>query len=166
MRHAGEIDDHRLAADRFAERDCQAMFGLVEILRGKEFAQEDRFALLVRQFDADRVAPLHHGDARRHRRHRAGDVVGEADDARGLDAGRGLEFVERDDRPGAHLDDLAFDAEIVEHAFEKPGILLERFFRDFGDDGSSWLRSEAGAPGAGRSDACRAAFRARFGAPA
>ena len=65
------------------------------------------------------LLPGHDGDAGGDRAHRAGDVVGEADDARGLDAGRRLELVERDDRAGADIDDLALHAEIVEHAFEQ-----------------------------------------------
>ena len=134
MRHAREIDDHRLAADRLAERDGEAVLGLLEILARQQFAQEHRFAPLVGQFDADDVAPLDDGDARRDRRHRARDVVGEADDARRLDAGRGLEFVERDDRAGAHVDDFALDAEIVEHALQQPRVLLQRVFGDLRGD--------------------------------
>jgi len=62
---------------------------------------------------------------------RAGDVVGQADDARGLDAGRRLEFVEGDHRSGANLDDLAFDAEVLEHAFEHAGVLFQCLVREF-----------------------------------
>ena len=126
MRHAGEVDDDRLAADRLAERDGEAVLRLLEILAGEQFAQIDRLAALVRQLDADRVAALHHGDAGGDGRHRAGDVVGEADHPRGLDAGRGLELVEGDDRARAHVDDLALDAEIVEDAFEQARVLLQR----------------------------------------
>ena len=88
-------------------------------LRGQQFAQVDLLAMLVRQFDADGVAAGDHGDARRHRAHRAGDVVGEADHARRLDAGRGLEFVQRDDRARMGIGDLAAHAEILQHAFER-----------------------------------------------
>jgi hypothetical protein len=45
--------------------------------RCQQLAQVDLFALRVRQLDADGVAAGHHGDARRERAHRAGDVVGE-----------------------------------------------------------------------------------------
>ncbi len=55
MRHAREIDDHRLAADRLAERDRQSVLGFFEILAGEEFTEIDRFAPLIGQFDADRV---------------------------------------------------------------------------------------------------------------
>ena len=119
MRHLGEIDDHRLAADGLAERDRQLVAGLRKVLRGQHLAQIDGLALLVGQFDADGVAALHDGDAGGDRRHRARDVVGEADDARGFDARRRLQLVERHHRAGAHVDDLALDAEIVEHAFEQ-----------------------------------------------
>ena len=76
------------------------------------------------------LRPWHHGDAGGDRAHRAGDVVGEADDARGFDAGRRLQLVERDDRAGADIDDLALDAEIVEHAFEQARVLLQRVLGD------------------------------------
>ena len=107
---------------------------VLEILARQQLAQVDRLAPLVGQLDADRVAALHDRDAGRDRRHRARDVVGEADHARGFDAGRRLEFVERDDRAGAHVDDLALDAEIVEHAFEQPRVLLQRVLGDFRGD--------------------------------
>ena len=97
--------------------------------RGQELAQVHGLALLVRQLDADGVAARHDRDAGRDGRHRAGDVVGEADDAGRLGAGRGLELVERDDRAGPHVDDLAADAEILERRFEQRRVLLQRVLR-------------------------------------
>ena len=82
MRHAGEISEHRLAADILAKRHRQILVGLREGLGAQELAQINRLALGIGQFDADGIAPRHHGDARRDGAHRAGDVVGEADDAR------------------------------------------------------------------------------------
>ena len=78
MRHAGEIDDHRLAADGLAEaeRELGAAAGI--FLGGQQFAQIDLFARLVGQLDADDIAARHHGDAGRQRAHRARDVVGRA----------------------------------------------------------------------------------------
>ncbi len=107
-----------------------------------ELAQIDHLGALVRQLDADDVAPGHDGDARRNGAHRAGDVVGQADDARGLDAGRGLELVERHHRPGPHLDDLAAHAEILEHGFEQPRVLLQRFLVDRGGLGRRHLAQQ------------------------
>ena len=40
-------------------------------------------------------------------------------------AGRRLEFVQRHDRAGIGLDDLAADAEITEHAFQRTRIGLQ-----------------------------------------
>ena len=94
---------------------------VVVFARGQQLAEIDFLAELVRQFDADGVAARHHGDAGRHRAHRARNVVGKADHARRLDAGRGLEFVEGDHRTGARIDDLALHAEIFQHAFERFG---------------------------------------------
>ena len=73
-------------------------YRLVAVSTRQQLAQIDLFAVRVRQFDADGVAAGNHGDARRERAHRAGDVVGEADDARRFDAGRGLELVQRHHR--------------------------------------------------------------------
>ena len=129
-----EVDDHRLAADGLAERDRQAMVRFAEILAGEKLTQIDGVAALVRQFDADGVAALNHRDTSRDSRHRAGDIVGEPDHPRRLDARRGFEFVEGDDRAGAHVDDLALHAEIVENAFKQARVLLERVLRDFGAD--------------------------------
>ena len=86
--------------------------------------------LRVRQLDADGVLARDDRDTRRDGAHRAGDVVGKADDARRLDARRRLKLVERDDRAGAHVDDLAAYAEILEHAFQQPRVLLERALID------------------------------------
>jgi hypothetical protein len=93
----------------------------------QHLAQIDGLAGLVGQLDADGVAARDHCDAGRNGAHRAGDVVGERDDAGRLDAGRRLELVERDDRAGSHIDDVALDAEILEHALEPAGHGLELF---------------------------------------
>ncbi len=72
MRHAGELGDHGLAADRLAEAERQLELGLLEVLGGQQLAQIDRLALLVRQLDADGVAAGHHGDAGRRPRSSSG----------------------------------------------------------------------------------------------
>ena len=41
-----------------------------------------------------------------------------------------LQLVEGDDRAGAHLDDLAAHAVILEHGFEQPGVLGQRLLID------------------------------------
>ena len=129
MRHLGEIGDDRLAADRLAERHGKLGLAGLEVTGADQFAEIDGLAALVRQFDADDVAAGHDGDAGGDRAHRAGDIVGKADDAGGLDAGRRLQFIERDDGAGADMDDLALDAEILQHAFEHAGILFQRVGR-------------------------------------
>ena len=127
MRHAREIDDHRLAADGLAETERQLGAAVDVIAAGELFAQIDLLARRVRQLDADGVASGDHRDARGQRAHRAGDVVGESDHARRFDAGRGLELVERDHRARPRIDDLAAHAEIAEHALERGGVRLQRF---------------------------------------
>ena len=113
------------------QRPMRALVCL-EILRGEQLAQIDGLALGVGQLDADGVLAGDDGDAAGDGAHRAGDVVGQADDARRLDAGRRLEFVKGDHRAGADVDDLAADAEIVEHAFQQAGVLFERGLADGG----------------------------------
>jgi len=103
--------------------------GLAKTLRFDQFAEIDGLAHLVRKLDADDVAAGHDGDARRNRRHGAGDIIGKTNDARGFDARRWLELIEGDDRSGANVDDLAAHAEVLEHAFQKIGILLEPLLR-------------------------------------
>ena len=104
--------------------------GVLEVRRLEQLAQHHDLAPVVGQLDADGVAAGHHGDAGGDRAHRAGDVVGEPDHARRLGAGRGLELVERDHGAGAHIGDLALDAEILQHAFELARILLQHLVAD------------------------------------
>ena len=110
---------------------AQAVLGLVEIGARPAVRADRRSRGRVGQFDADGVAARHHGDAGRDRRHRAGDVVGQPDHARGLDPRRGFQFVQRHDRAGMDLDDLAVHAEILQRLFERVGIDLQLVFRLF-----------------------------------
>ncbi|MCY1237083.1 hypothetical protein D9M72_497640 [compost metagenome] len=126
MRHLGEIGDHGFAADRLAERHGEARLGGLEVARTDELAQVDGLAPLVRQFDADGVAAGNDGDAGSDRAHRAGDVIGKADDAGRLDSGRRLQFIEGYDRARADVDNLALDAEVLKHTLEHAGILFKR----------------------------------------
>ena len=126
VRHARQIDHDRLAADVLAEREGEARRGV--LVGGARTADraDRRLALIVGQLDADHVAPRHGRDPHRHRAQRAGDVVGERDHPRGARAGRRLELVERDHRPGPDVDDLAAHAEIVQHLLERARGLGER----------------------------------------
>ena len=130
MRHPRQIDDDGFAADVLAETERKFGDQFVAILDRQQFAQINLFAMRVRQFDADGVAAGNNGDARRQRAHRTRDVVGETDDARRFDAGRGLQFVQRHDRAGMGLDDFAAHAEIAEHAFQRARIGVEFGFAE------------------------------------
>ena len=131
MRHAREVDGDELAADILAERKREPGVGLLEVRRfgalGAPRSRAGRWKLY-----ADGVAARHHGDAGGDRAHGPGDVVGKPDHARGFGAGRGLDLVQRDHGAGAHIGDLALDAEILEHAFELPGVFLKHFVADGG----------------------------------
>ncbi len=127
--HAREVHHHRVAADILAQRQRQAVAALAIVVARQQFAQQHLLALLVGQLDADHGAAGDGRDAGGQRAHRAGDVVGQADHAAGLEAGGGLQLVHGDDRAGADGDDLAAHAVIVEHGLEHPRVLLERIVR-------------------------------------
>src|SRR3984893_4840054 len=130
MRHLGEVGEDRLAGNILSE-DQGKTPPMSFVDRGaKKFAQNNGLRLPVRQLDADHIAPRHDSDAYRNRAHRAGDVVGEPDDARGLDPGRGFQFVQRHDRPRANLHDLTAYTEILEYGFEQASIFFERILID------------------------------------
>ena len=122
VRHAGQIRDHRLAADGLAEAKRQLVLGGLEVLGGKKLTQVNGLALLVRQLDADGVAAWDDRHAGRDRAHGAGDVVRQRDHARGFDAGRGLELVERHHRTGMDMDHLALDAEVADRLLDAPAV--------------------------------------------
>ncbi len=132
VRHAREVGDVGLAADRLAERQRQHRAVLLVLRRGEQVAQVDGLALGVRQLDADGVAPRDHRDAAGRDAHRAGDVVAERHHAGGLHARRRHQLVEGDDRSGADLVDLAAHAELGQHALQHPGVLAQRAFVERG----------------------------------
>ncbi len=119
MRHAREVGDDGLTADRLAERHRQRGVGRAEGVGLEDLAQVDGLAAHVRQLDADDVAAGHDGGARRGNAERAGDVLGEGDDARRFGAARRLELEQGDDRAGLDLAHFALDREIGEHFFEQ-----------------------------------------------
>ena len=122
MRHAGEIDHHRAAADILAQHQRQCAGMLFVLLCRHQFAQRHQFAFRIRQLDADNVLARHHGDAHRHGAHGAGDVVGEADHAGRFCARCGFQLIQRDHRSWPDLDDPPADAEILKHGFEQAGV--------------------------------------------
>jgi hypothetical protein len=69
VRHAGEIDDDRLAADILAERQREPGVRLLEVRRFDHLAQHHDLTPIVGQLDADGVAAGNHGDAGGDRAH-------------------------------------------------------------------------------------------------
>jgi hypothetical protein len=65
------------AADGLAERQRQRRARFFVFHGAEEFAQENGLAALIGKLDADDVASGNHRDARRHRAHGAGDIVGQ-----------------------------------------------------------------------------------------
>ena len=117
----------------------------------EQLAQEHLLAPRVGQLDADGVAPGDRGGTHAGGPHRAGEVVGEPDHARRLDAARRLELVERDDGTGVHVLDLALDAEVGEHVAQQPRLAAQLGLRE--ERPRPWRRLGAAASraaGAGR----------------
>ena len=127
MRHARQIDHHRFAADVLTEGQREVARFLVKRRRGEKLAQSDMLARRVWQFYPDDIAPRDNGNADGNGAHGTRDIVGQSDDAAGLGARRGLQFIERDNGSRPHMEDFAIDAEILQHGFENAGILLQRF---------------------------------------
>ena len=126
MRHAREIDDNGLAADGLSQTQRQ-LRGVVRIVvAGEQFPQINLLARGIGQLDPDGIAPRDHGNARGKRAHGTGDIVREADHARGFYSRSRLELVEGDHRARTAVDDLAAHAEIAENPFERGGIGRER----------------------------------------
>ena len=126
VRHRREVGDHRIARDVLAQDDRQLAAILGKMARSDHLVQHDRVAMLVGQLDAQLLAAWDRCDARRARRHVARDIVGQLDDAVGLDARRGQQLVTSHHRAGAHRRDLALHVEIAQHRLEQPRVALER----------------------------------------
>ncbi len=127
--HLGKVRHDRIAPDILAKRQRQALRAITEFTGSKDLAQDNLFALRIGQFDPDDTAPRHGRNARRQRRHRARDIVGQTDHPAGLQARRGLQFIHRDHRTGANRDDLALHAIVVEHRFQHPRVFFQRLVR-------------------------------------
>ena len=132
VRHPRQIGDIGFAADGLTQSQGQQMALLVVFRAGQKVAQIDGLAFGVGQFDADGVPALNHADAAGAGGHGAGDVVGQGHDAAVLDPRRGDQLVQGDDRPGADLVDHAAHAELLQHAFQHLGVLLQRILVDRG----------------------------------
>ncbi len=56
MRHAGEIDVNRFAADILAQRKGELGFGVAELICLEQLTQEHSFTPRIRELYADRIA--------------------------------------------------------------------------------------------------------------
>ena len=126
--HAGEVGDHRVAADVLAEREREVGIGFLEVGARQQLPQQHGLALAVGQLDADDAAAGDRGGTHRNGAHGACDVVGEADHPRGPCAGLRLEFIKSDHGPRPHLGDLAEDPEIFENGDQHLRVLAQRLF--------------------------------------
>src|SRR5262245_19985008 len=113
MRHAREVDDDRFATDILAEREGKPRVSLLEVGGFEQLAEQNDLTTIVGELDTDGVAAWHDGDAGRDRAHRARNVVGKADHARGLGARRRLKLIKGDHGAWPDIGDFALDAEIL-----------------------------------------------------
>ena len=130
MRHFGKVGINVAAADVFAEDDVERVFGFAEGRVFQKVFEPDGFTVFVRHFNADGIGTGNDGNTHRNRRHRAGNVVGEADDAGSFGARSRFEFVEGNDRSGADFDNFAVDAEFLQNVFQIAGDAFQFFFAD------------------------------------
>ena len=126
MGHGREVGHEGVAVDRLARgpRVSRAR-GLAEGVRLEHLAQVDDVPHLVRDLDAHVALAAHAVDADRLGLEGQGQVVGQADDLRVLDAGVGLELVGGDHRPGVDLLHRAQHAELAALGLEDPALLVQ-----------------------------------------
>ena len=98
VRHRREVRHVRLAVNGLAEREGQLRRRARVGVGLEQLAQRDRFAIRIRNLDADGRLAGNAIDQHRLGLHRQAQVVGEAGDLRVLHAGVGLELERRDDR--------------------------------------------------------------------
>ena len=127
--HLGKVGHDGIAANVLAQGQGQAQVAVAKVTRGQNFAQDHLFAGDVRQFNANHRAAGNGRDAGRQRRHGPGDIVGKADHAAGLQAGRGFQFIHCDNWAGADRDDLALHAIVIQHGFQHAGVFFQRLIR-------------------------------------
>ena len=119
VRHRREIRHERLAVNRLAERERQLRGRALIGVRLEQLAQRDRFAMRVRDLDADGGLARNALDEHRLGLHGEAEVVGKPGDLAVLHAGVGLELEGRDHRAGVDLHDRAFDRELAALLFEQ-----------------------------------------------
>ena len=134
MRHGGKVGDDGTAGNVLAKDDGEQAPVPGKAFAGDQFAERDHLAVGVGQFDAHDRAARNGRDAGGNGAHVAGDVVRQANDAAGLDAGGRFQFVHGDHRAGADPGDFALDVEIIEHGFEQAGVAFQPEFVDAGAD--------------------------------
>ncbi len=130
MRHLGQIDHHRLAADVFAQRQRQRRFHVVVFVGAQNFRKKHDLLLGVGNFQADHVLARNHVD-HAHADHgkAARDVLVQTRYLAAAHAGSGLQFEARDHRARINADHFRFDAEILELQLHLTRQHFQRFFR-------------------------------------
>ncbi len=113
--HLGEVHHGWRTANILAQRHGQRRFVVGIGFRRKKRAQIDGLALIIRQFDTDRVLARNDGNACRHCAHRAGDIISQGNDAGRLHTGRRFQFEQGDDRAGPDFLDAPAHTEFAQH---------------------------------------------------
>ena len=128
MRHLGQIDDHRLAADVLAERHRQRRVHVVIGRAGNDFGQPHRLPPGIRQLQRHaRFAGHRLDNADRNHRQRARQILGKIDDLRALDTDGRFDFIACDDRAGIGRQHLDLDAEFAQLALDQARGVFQRF---------------------------------------
>ena len=103
---------------------------LAKVSLSMHVAQVDGFALVVGHLDADGALAGHALDENALGAHGEAEIVGEAGDARVLDAGLGLELVGGDHGAGIDLHDLAAHVELGAFLDQHVGFFAQLVFAD------------------------------------
>jgi hypothetical protein len=147
VRHRRNVGNDRIAGNILPQDQRQRHVLVLKRLAADQLAQRHRLALGVGELDADDAAARNGRDAGRQGGHVAGDVVGQLDDAAGLDPAGRFQLIHGDDRSGPDLDDVAADVEILEYAFQQRAFRSRpaRSILPFGLSGAGASRSSAGS---------------------
>ncbi|MND86709.1 hypothetical protein D3C80_786870 [compost metagenome] len=130
MRHLSQFCNDRLTTDAFTEAKWQTIVRGFERTRVDHLTEINRFAIGIRQFNTDDIATRNDGDASRQCRHRTGNIISKTNDTGRLHTRCRFKFIERNDRAGANMNDLATHAKIFQHAFKKASTAFKHFLRD------------------------------------
>ena len=127
VRHLGQVGHHRQADDVLAQAHRQVRGGIVVGLRTEDLCETDHLPLGVGQLQRHRrLAGDRFDDPDADQAERARQILGQVEHLGSFDAGRRLDLVAGDHRPGRGGDHAHLDAEVLQLLLDQPRGHLER----------------------------------------